>query len=739
MAKIRVYQLAKELEVSSRRIIDLLENSGYSVKNHMSMVDEEAAQRIRYQLTGKGEAPASSSQTTAQKEKDQTEQKVQKPAAKARSKAQGRSRQGKPTAASKQYKKEAKGVSAAGADKPAGKKKTKQKKQAEKKKRMGKKERKARREARLLDEQQRQESTVILESRITVGELADKLGVSATEIISKLIDLGVMAAINQAIDTDIAQMLAEEYGFKVEIKVDELEAELIEAVEDREEDLQPRPPVVTVLGHVDHGKTSLLDAIRQANVTSSEAGGITQHIGAYQATYQGKKIVFLDTPGHETFTAMRARGAQVTDIAIIVVAADDGVMPQTVEAINHVKAAGVPIIIAINKIDKPTANPSRVRQQLTEYELVAEEWGGDTVMVEVSALKKTGIDNLLEMILLVAEMSELKANPDKPAIGTVVEAKLDKGRGPVATVLVQDGTLNVGDSIICGTIYGKVRAMIDDKGKRVKKAGPSTPVEILGLSDVPEAGDDLQAVSDDKIARQVAEKRAEKRREVELNKTAKISLDDLFNQIQQGEVKELNIIIKADVQGSVEALRESLLKLSSDEVRIQIIHSAVGAVAESDVMLASASNALIIGFNVRPEQNVRKLAEKENVEIRLYRVIYEALEDIENAMKGMLAPQYKEVILGQAEVRHLFKASRLGTIAGSHVIEGKITRNAEIRVIRDGVVVHEGKINSLKRFKDDVREVMAGYDCGILLERFNDIKEGDILEAYIMEATSDNL
>ncbi|NLP37934.1 MAG: translation initiation factor IF-2 [Firmicutes bacterium] len=739
MAKIRVYQLAKELEVSSRRIIDLLENSGYSVKNHMSMVDEEAAQRIRYQLTGKGEAPASSSQTTAQKEKDQTEQKVQKPAAKARSKAQGRSRQGKPTAASKQYKKEAKGVSAAGADKPAGKKKTKQKKQAEKKKRMGKKERKARREARLLDEQQRQESTVILESRITVGELADKLGVSATEIISKLIDLGVMAAINQAIDTDIAQMLAEEYGFKVEIKVDELEAELIEAVEDREEDLQPRPPVVTVLGHVDHGKTSLLDAIRQANVTSSEAGGITQHIGAYQATYQGKKIVFLDTPGHEAFTAMRARGAQVTDIAIIVVAADDGVMPQTVEAINHVKAAGVPIIIAINKIDKPTANPSRVRQQLTEYELVAEEWGGDTVMVEVSALKKTGIDNLLEMILLVAEMSELKANPDKPAIGTVVEAKLDKGRGPVATVLVQDGTLNVGDSIICGTIYGKVRAMIDDKGKRVKKAGPSTPVEILGLSDVPEAGDDLQAVSDDKIARQVAEKRAEKRREVELNKTAKISLDDLFNQIQQGEVKELNIIIKADVQGSVEALRESLLKLSSDEVRIQIIHSAVGAVAESDVMLASASNALIIGFNVRPEQNVRKLAEKENVEIRLYRVIYEALEDIENAMKGMLAPQYKEVILGQAEVRHLFKASRLGTIAGSHVIEGKITRNAEIRVIRDGVVVHEGKINSLKRFKDDVREVMAGYDCGILLERFNDIKEGDILEAYIMEATSDNL
>ncbi|NLM51809.1 MAG: translation initiation factor IF-2 [Firmicutes bacterium] len=739
MAKIRVYQLAKELEVSSRRIIDLLESNGYSVKNHMSVVEPEAARRIRYQLTGKEEVLVADTHTEA---KGQAETKEQKTAAKPRpqaTKEKGRRKQGQPASAPKREKKSAKSTGEE-EKQMAGKKIIKQKKQkTAKKKRLGKKERKALREARILDEQKRQESTIVLEGRITVGELADKLGVGAAEIISKLIELGVMATINQAIDTEIAQMLAEDYGFNVEIKLDELEAELIEQVEDKEEDLRPRPPVVTVLGHVDHGKTSLLDAIRQANVTSSEAGGITQHIGAYQATYQGKKIVFLDTPGHEAFTAMRARGAQVTDIAIIVVAADDGVMPQTVEAINHVKAAGVPIIVAINKIDKPTANPNRVRQQLTEYGLVAEEWGGDTIMVEVSALKKTGLDNLLEMILLVAEMAELKANPNKPALGTVIEAKLDKGRGPVATVLVQDGTLNVGDSIICGTIYGKVRAMIDDRGKRVKKAGPSTPVEILGLSDVPEAGDDLQAVSNDKIARQVAEKRAEKRRELELNKTTKISLDDLFNQIQQGDVKELNIIIKADVQGSVEALRESLIKLSTEEVRIQIIHSAVGAVAESDVMLASASNAVIIGFNVRPEQNARKLAEKENVEIRLYRVIYEAIEDVQNAMKGMLAPQYQEVVLGQAEVRQLFKVSRLGTIAGSHVLEGKITRNADIRVIRDGIVVHEGKISSLKRFKDDVREVVAGYDCGILLEKFNDLKEGDILEAFTMEETTDNL
>jgi translation initiation factor IF-2 len=598
---------------------------------------------------------------------------------------------------------------------------------------VNKREKLAIREARLQNEQEKAERTVVIDGRITVGELADRLAVSAGEIISKLISLGTMATINQAVEFDLAQMLAEEYGFEVEVKTDTLEESLVEAVDDRDEDLRTRPPVVTVLGHVDHGKTSLLDAIREANVTSQEAGGITQHIGAYQAVYEGKKIVFLDTPGHAAFTAMRARGAQITDIAIVVVAADDGVMPQTVEAINHVKAAGVPIIIAVNKIDKPNANSDRVKQQLTEYGLVPEEWGGETIFVDVSALKQLGLDTLMEMILLLSDMAELKANPDKPAIGTVVEAKLDKGRGPVATVLIQDGTIQVGDSIICGTIYGKVRAMVDDKGKRVKKAGPSTPVEVLGLNEVPEAGDLLQTVSDDRVARQVADKRAEKRREVALKKTPKVSLDDLFSQIQEGEVQDLNIIIKADVQGSVEALRESLLKLISEEVRIQVIHGGVGAITESDVMLASASNAIIIGFNVRPEPSARKMADREDVDIRLYRVIYEAIENVQAAMTGMLAPTFKEVVLGQTEVRNLFKVSKLGTIAGCHVIDGKITRNSDIRVIRDGIVIHEGKVDTLKRFKDDVREVQKGYDCGIMLERFNDYKEGDILEAYTMQ------
>jgi translation initiation factor IF-2 len=603
----------------------------------------------------------------------------------------------------------------------------------QKKGRVDRRERKAKREARILDEQQKRESTIYLEGRVTVGELADKLGASAGEIIGKLIALGVMATINQAVEFDIAQMIVEDYGFQVETKIDPMEADLAETVPDRDEDLQIRPPVVTILGHVDHGKTSILDAIREANVTSQEAGGITQHIGAYQAELAGKKVVFLDTPGHEAFTAMRARGAQVTDIAIIVVAADDGVMPQTVEAINHVKAAGVPIIVAVNKIDKANANPDRVKQQLTEYGLVPEDWGGDTIFVHVSAIKKEGLDTMLEMILLVAELAELKANPDKPAIGTVVEAKLDKGRGPVATVLIQDGTLYVGDPIICGTIYGKVRAMVDDKGKRIKKAGPSTPVEVLGLTEVPEAGDVLQVASDERAARQLSEKRTVKRRESELKKIAKVSLEDLFSQIQEGEVKDLNIIIKADVQGSVEALRESLQKLENQEVRVQVIHGGVGAINESDVMLASASNAIIIGFNVRPELNARKMAERETVEIRQYRVIYEAIEHVKAAMTGMLEPEFKEVILGQAEVRNLFKVSRLGTIAGCHVVEGKITRNADIRIIRDGIVVHEGKMETLKRFKDDVREVGTGYDCGILMEKFNDYKEGDIIEAYTMK------
>ncbi|MDW7650594.1 MAG: translation initiation factor IF-2 [Bacillota bacterium] len=783
MAKTRVYELAKELDVPSKRIIDLLSDIGFEVKNHMSVVEDEAVKRIKYQLTGKGEPPAplkpaapvkeemkdkasaaQKGQGGAQKKTERTPQKhAAKPAA-AGSRPAGQNQQGtrpagqqqkgpRPASQGQQGTRPAgqqqKGPRTAGTGqqqksarptgqgqrgtRPTGPGQKQRPPKREKKKRINKRERLAMREARLLDEQQKAERTVVIEGRITVGELADKLAVSAGEIISKLIELGTMATINQAVETELAQVLAEEYGFEVEVKVNTLEDSLVETVEDREEDLRTRPPVVTVLGHVDHGKTSLLDAIREANVTSQEAGGITQHIGAYQAVANGKKIVFLDTPGHAAFTAMRARGAQVTDIAIVVVAADDGVMPQTVEAINHVKAAGVPIIIAVNKIDKPNANPDRVKQQLTEYGLVPEEWGGETIFVDVSALKHLGLDTLMEMILLLSEMAELKANPDKPAIGTVVEAKLDKGRGPVATVLIQDGTLHVGDSIICGTIYGKVRAMVDDKGKRVKKAGPATPVEVLGLNDVPEAGDLLQSVSDDRVARQVADKRAEKRREVELKKTAKVSLDDLFSQIQEGEVKDLNIIIKADVQGSVEALRESLLKLTSDEVRIQVIHGGVGAITESDVMLASASNAIIIGFNVRPEPSARKMAERENVDIRLYRVIYEAIENVQAAMSGMLAPTFKEVVLGQAEVRHLFKVSKLGTIAGCHVIDGKITRNADIRVIRDGIVIHEGKMDTLKRFKDDVREVVTGYDCGILMEKFNDYKEGDILEAYTMQ------
>ncbi|MGM0652552.1 MAG: translation initiation factor IF-2, partial [Bacillota bacterium] len=494
-----------------------------------------------------------------------------------------------------------------------------------------------------------------------------------------------------------------------------------------------RKPVVTVLGHVDHGKTSLLDSIRSAKVTAGEVGGITQHIGAYQVNVDNKQVVFLDTPGHEAFTAMRARGAQVTDIAVLVVAADDGVMPQTIEAINHVKAAQVPIMVAVNKIDKPDANPDRVKQQLSEYGLVAEEWGGDTIFVNVSAISGEGLEELLEMILLLAEVGELKACPERTARGTVVEAKLDRGRGPVATVLIQDGTLRVGESIICGSISGKIRAMNNDRGERLNSAGPSTPVEILGLNEVPQAGDSFQVVADDRVARQVAEKRAAKLKEAS-RRVQRVTLDDLFKQIQEGEVKDLNLILKADVHGSVEAVQDALNKLSLDEVQIKIIHTGVGAINESDIMLASASNAIVIGFNVRPDTNARRLAEQDKVDVRLYRIIYEVIEDIKNAVTGMLKPIMKEVVLGQAEIREVFKVSRLGNIAGSYVTEGKITRNAMVRIIRDGTVVYDnGKIDSLKRFKDDVKEVLTGYECGILLENFNDFNVGDIIEAYTME------
>lgn len=570
---------------------------------------------------------------------------------------------------------------------------------------------------------------------ISVKELSEKLGKQATEIIKKLLLLGVMATINKELDFDTAQIICEEFGVTVEKLVDkESEEVLLKTEEDRPEDLRPRPPVVTIMGHVDHGKTSLLDAIRETNVIATEAGGITQHIGAYTVTIGDKKIAFLDTPGHEAFTAMRARGAKVTDIAVLVVAADDGVMPQTVEAINHAKAANVAIIVAINKIDKSGANPDRVKQELTEYGLIAEDWGGDTVMVPVSAKKKIGIDNLLEMILLVAEMLELKANPNKKATGTVIEAELDKGRGPVATLLIQDGSLNVGDYFIVGNTYGKVRAMMDDKGKRLKKAGPSTPVEIQGLNEVPDAGDIFIVVDDEKVAKTIAEKRKEKQRLAQLQSKQKISLDELFSQIQEGKVKELNIIVKADVQGSVEAIKQSLTRLSNEEVKVNTIHGGVGAITESDVMLASASNAIIIGFNVRPQPAAIALAERDKVDIRLYRVIYNAIEDVEAAMKGMLEPEYKEVVLGHAEVRATFKASSVGTIAGCYITDGKINRNNDVRVIRDGIVIHEGKLASLKRFKDDVKEVTAGYECGLNIEKFNDIKEGDIIEAFTIEA-----
>lgn len=570
-----------------------------------------------------------------------------------------------------------------------------------------------------------------LPETIAVKDLASKMSYTAAEVVKKLFMMGVMATINQEIDFDTAALVASEFGVTCEELPPEVDPTEIPEIEDDPKTLKLRPPVVTVMGHVDHGKTSLLDCIRNTHVQTHEAGGITQHIGAYQVNCKGKKIVFLDTPGHEAFTAMRARGAQITDIAILVVAADDGVMPQTIEAIHHAKSAGVPIIVAINKIDKPGANPDRVKQELMEQGLVPEEYGGDTIMVPVSAKKQIGIDDLLEMVLLVAEVKELKANPNRDARGVIVEAKLDKGRGPVATVLVQNGTLRIGDSVVCGTTYGKVRAMVNDRGENVKKAGPSVPVEILGLNDVPEAGDIL-AVLEEKQARSIAEARIERQRN-NLIKSKKVSLNDLFHQIQEGDIKDLNIVIKADVQGSVEALSSSLLKLNkNDEVRVSIVHSGVGAVNESDVMLASASNALIIAFNVRPDANARKLADTENIDIRTYRVIYDAINDVKDAMSGMLKPKYKEVIQGRVEIRQVMKFSK-ALVAGSYVLEGKICNNSKIRIIRDNIEIFDGEIDSLRRFKDEVKEVNAGYECGISIVDFRDFKEGDIIEAYTME------
>lgn len=585
-----------------------------------------------------------------------------------------------------------------------------------------------------LERARKQQLKVLIPDEIVVSELATRLKVTVSDVIKKLMGLGVMASINETIDFDTASLVAEEFHAKVEKEVIvTIEERLIDDSDDDDINTEERCPVVVVMGHVDHGKTSILDRIRHANVTASEAGGITQHIGAYQVKYQGKDITFLDTPGHEAFTSMRARGANITDIAILVVASDDGIMPQTVESINHAKAAGVTLIVAINKIDKEGANPERVKQELTEHGIVCEDWGGDTICVPVSAKTGEGIEELLENILLVAEVKELKANPNRLAKGTVIEAKLDKGRGPVATVLVQNGTLKQGDIIIAGTSVGRVRVMTNDKGQVVKEAGPSVPVEITGLAEVPSAGDTFNAVEDEKLARELVEQRKHEAKQEQFKSYQKVTLDNLFSQIEQGEIKELPIIVKADVQGSVEAVKQSLEKLSNDEVRVKVIHGAVGAVNESDVMLASVSNAIIVGFNVRPDPVASESAERDGVDIRLYRIIYDAIDEITTAMKGMLAPKFREVQLGRAEVRNVFKISNVGQIAGSYVLDGKISRNAEIRVVRDGIVICEDKIDSLKRFKDDAKEVASGFECGIGLTKFNDIKEGDILEAFIME------
>ena len=680
MSKIRVYELAKELNVSSKDLITLLmEEFGVEVKNHMSVIEDEDAALIQ-ELIGENGIPETKKSIVDEYE-DQLAEEVNK------------------------------GV----------RKKKKTKKEIEREE----------------IEKNAEAACGVVEigDTITVKELCEKLGKPTAEVIKNLIFLGVMAGVNQEIDFATAEKLCEKYEVIAERKEEETELEAFEEDTDIvEENLEKRPPIVTIMGHVDHGKTSLLDAIRKARVTDTEAGGITQHIGAYTVTLNGEKITFLDTPGHEAFTAMRARGAQVTDIVILVDAADDGIMPQTKEAISHCKAANVPMIVAIDKIDRPGANVDRVKQELTEHGLVSEDWGGDTICVPVSAKTGENLDSLLEMILLTAEMQELTADPNRKSKGTVIEAKLDKGRGAVASLLIQNGTLHVGDSILVGSTYGRIRAMFDDMGKKIKSAGPSIPVEVLGLSEVPAAGDRFVVVKDEKTARNMAEIRKDKIKTESHQTSHRVSLEDLYSQIQEGKVKELSIIVKADVQGSVEAIRQSLEKLSTDDVKVRVIHGAVGAITETDITLAAASNALMIGFNVRPDSNAIAAAERDGVDIKTYRIIYDAIEDVKSAMIGMLDPEYKEVVNGKAEVRMTYKISNVGTIAGCYVTDGKIVRNSEIRVIRDGIVIFESVLASLKRFKDDAKEVNKGYECGLSVERFNDLKEGDIIESFTMEA-----
>lgn len=698
MSKKRIYEYAKEINLKSKDIIDELKKNNIEVSNHMQALEEKDIKILEKAF--KKSDSAKKEQTTTNTKANTNTNKPNQNNKKQNNNAQNNNQQ----------------------------KNNKNKKQNNKKQN---------------NQQQQQPKEVVnetpslitYEEGITVGELADKINKDASEIIKKLFLLGVVANINQALDTETVELICADYEIEAELEVHVDATDLENYFENEEADdarLIERPAVVTIMGHVDHGKTTLLDSIRNTRVTAGEAGGITQHIGAYQIENNNKKITFLDTPGHAAFTTMRARGAQVTDITILVVAADDGVMPQTIEAINHAKAAEVPIIVAVNKVDKPTANPDRVMQELGEYGLYPEDWGGDTIFVQLSAIQGDGIDDLLEMIGLVSEIEELKANPDRAAVGTVIEAELDKSRGPAASLLVQNGTLEVGDSLVVGNTYGRVRAMVSDLGKRIKKAGPSTPVEITGLSDVPQAGDRFVVFKNEKQARQIGEKRQQENILKHRQDSKSVSLDNLFEQMKQGEMKDLNIIIKGDVQGSVEALAASLMKIDVEGVNVRIIHTAVGAINASDVTLAAASNGIIIGFNVRPDSGARRAAEEENVDMRLHRIIYKVIEEIESAMKGLLDPEYEEQVIGQAEVRQTFKVSKVGTIAGTYVTDGKLTRDASVRIIRDGIVVFEGELDTLKRFKDDAKEVAAGYECGVTIEKFNDIKEGDIFEAFKM-------
>ncbi|MBI5972341.1 translation initiation factor IF-2 [Staphylococcus caledonicus] len=715
MSKKRIYEYAKELNVKSKEIIDELKKMDVEVSNHMQALEDD-----QIKVLDKKFKPQQSGNNNAKQNTQNNHQKQQSNSNNNNNKNNNNN--------NKQNNKGNSNIKNNNGNKNNKNNKNNSNNKNNKNNKKGKNNNKPAAEPKEMP------AKITYEEGITVGELADKLNIESSGVIKKLFLLGIVANINQALDEETLELIADDYGVEIEKEVVVNEEDLSIYFDDEENDPDAieRPAVVTIMGHVDHGKTTLLDSIRHTKVTAGEAGGITQHIGAYQIENAGKKITFLDTPGHAAFTTMRARGAQVTDITILVVAADDGVMPQTIEAINHAKEANVPTIVAVNKIDKPTANPDRVMQELTEYGLIPEDWGGETIFVPLSALSGDGIDDLLEMIGLVAEVQELKANPDKQAVGTVIEAELDKSRGPAASLLVQNGTLHVGDSIVVGNTYGRVRAMVNDLGQRIKSAGPSTPVEITGINDVPLAGDRFVIFKDEKQARRVGEARHEASVIQQRQESKNVTLDNLFEQMKQGEMKDLNVIIKGDVQGSVEALAASLMKIDVEGVNVRIIHTAVGAINESDVTLANASNGIIIGFNVRPDAGAKRAAEAENVDMRLHRVIYNVIEEIESAMKGLLDPEFEEQVIGQAEVRQTFKVSKVGTIAGSYVTEGKITRNAGVRIIRDGIVLFEGELDTLKRFKDDAKEVAQGYECGITIEKFNDIKEGDIIEAFEM-------